>query len=67
MYAIRSYYGFGDGWGSGNIDTQIDWVTWDLTGAYSPADQALPPELVTPVANWVIYNADVDPLLFDPA
>ncbi len=60
------YFRFGDGWGSGNIDTQIDWVTWDLTGAYSPADQALPPELVAPVANWVVYNADVDPLLFDP-
>ena len=60
------YFRFGDGWGSGNIDTQIDWVTWDLTGAYSPADQALPSELVTPVANWTVYNADVDPLSFDP-
>ncbi|MEQ8548170.1 MAG: T9SS type A sorting domain-containing protein [Cyclobacteriaceae bacterium] len=64
------YFRFGDGWGSGNIDTQIDWVTWDLTGAYSPSALALPDELVdpeTPLGDWTVYNADVDPLSFDPA
>ncbi|MEQ8472238.1 MAG: T9SS type A sorting domain-containing protein [Marinoscillum sp.] len=65
------YFRFGDGWGSGNIDTQVDWVSWDLTGAYSPSDLKLPSELTetpeTPLGEWTVYNADVDPLLFDPA
>jgi hypothetical protein len=39
------YFRFGDGWGSGNIDTQIDWVTWDFSGAYSPYARRLPDAL----------------------
>ena len=68
----NNFFRFGDGWGSSGtrgISTDFDWATWDLTGAYSPADQALPPELVgdTPVGDWTLYNADVDPTGFDPA
>jgi hypothetical protein len=64
----NNYVRFGDGWGSGNIDTQIDWVAWDFSGAYSPSDFALPAGLTqTPLGDWTIYNADVDPLSFSPA
>ena len=38
----NTYFRFGDGWGSGTINTDFDWVVWDNTGAYSPTDQALP-------------------------
>lgn len=42
----NNYFRFGDGWGSGSIDTYIDWVLWDVTGAYSPAETSLPAYLV---------------------
>lgn len=42
----NSYFRFGDGWGSGFINTNIDWVTWDVTGAYSPSEAPLPVSLV---------------------
>lgn len=38
----NTYFRFGDGWGSGTINTDFDWIVWDNTGAYSPTDQALP-------------------------
>lgn len=38
----NTYFRFGDGWGSGTINSDFDWVIWDNTGAYSPTDQALP-------------------------
>src|SRR5690606_34983606 len=38
----NTYFRFGDGWGSGTINTDFHWVVWDNTGAYSPTDQALP-------------------------
>lgn len=41
-----SYFRFGDGWGSGIINSYIDWVAWDVTGAYSPSDAPLPSSLV---------------------
>jgi pectin methylesterase-like acyl-CoA thioesterase len=40
-----SYFRFGDGWGSGMINSYIDWVAWDVTGAYSPSDAPLPSSL----------------------
>jgi len=64
------YWRFGDGWSSEDVDTQYDWVTWDYTGAYSPAETQLPADLVdqeTPLGDWTIYNADVEPTAFDPA
>src|SRR5690606_23283819 len=42
----NNYFRFGDGWGSGSIDTYIDWVLWDVTGAYSPAETSIPAYLV---------------------
>ena len=44
--ATNSYFRFGDGWGSGFINSNIDWVGWDVTGAYSPSDAPLPASLV---------------------
>ena len=41
----NNYFRFGDGWGSGKINSHIDWVAWDVTGAYSPVDVSLPPSL----------------------
>lgn len=41
----QSYFRFGDGWGSGTIDSNIDWVVWDVTGAYSPSETSLPAHL----------------------
>ncbi len=41
----NNYFRFGDGWGSGRINSNIDWVAWDPTGAFSPADVSLPPGL----------------------
>ncbi|MEP3582781.1 MAG: T9SS type A sorting domain-containing protein, partial [Cyclobacteriaceae bacterium] len=63
------YWRFGDGWGDQNVDTQYDWVTWDYSGTYTPSESALPTELQgeTPVGDWIVYNADVDPTAFDPA
>ena len=62
------YWRFGDGWSSEDVDTQYDWVTWDVTGAYSPTESMLPPELAgeVPVGDWTVYNADVEPTAFDP-
>jgi pectate lyase len=49
-----SYFRFGDGWGSGNISSDIDYVLWDVTGAYAPTETSLPAHLtggeVTPPA-----------------
>lgn len=42
----NSYFRFGDGWGSGFINSYIDWVAWDVTGAYSPSEETLPSSLV---------------------
>ena len=64
------YWRFGDGWSSQDVDTQYDWVTWDFSGAYSPDQTSLPDELLdkeTPLGDWMIYNADVEPDVFDPA
>jgi hypothetical protein len=68
----NNYFRFGDGWGSSGtrgVSTDFDWVTWDYSGAYSPSDQALPPELLPGTsANWTIYQADEDPVTeFVPA
>ncbi|WP_258105295.1 T9SS type A sorting domain-containing protein [Marinoscillum sp. MHG1-6] len=63
------YWRFGDGWSSENIDTQFDWIAWDTTGAYSPADQALPASIAlkAPLGDWISYEADVHPVdTFDP-
>src|SRR5690606_27680039 len=38
----NSFFRFGDGWGSGNIDTNIDWVIWEPTVAGSPSELPLP-------------------------
>lgn len=43
--ATNSYFRFGDGWGSGFINSNIDWVAWDVTGAYSPSEAPLPASL----------------------
>jgi len=69
----NNYFRFGDGWGSSGtrgVSTDFDWVTWDYTGAYSPDQSPLPDELVdkeTPLGDWTIYNADVEPADFIPA
>ena len=68
----NDFFRFGDGWGSSGtrgVSTDFDWVTWDLTGSYSPDEQALPDELVEiPVGDWTIYQADLDPVTeFTPA
>ncbi len=47
----QSYFRFGDGWGADagvmkTMSTDIDWVSWDVTGAYSPAETSLPAHLV---------------------
>lgn len=42
----NNYFRFGDGWGSGFINSLIDWVAWDTTGAYSPSQTSLPDSLV---------------------
>lgn len=42
----NSYFRFGDGWGSGYINSYIDWMAWDVTGAYSPSEEGLPSSLV---------------------
>lgn len=41
----NNYFRFGDGWGSGTNNTSIDWIVWDVTGAYSPAETSLPASL----------------------
>jgi pectin methylesterase-like acyl-CoA thioesterase len=41
----NSYFRLGDGWGSGFINTYIDWIAWDVTGGYSPSDAPLPVSL----------------------
>src|SRR5690606_19951229 len=64
----NSHFRFGDGDSGNDMGAQIDWVAWDVTGAYSPSDQSLPSELVvTPLGDWVIYNADELPEEADPA
>jgi hypothetical protein len=64
------YLRFGDGWGDQDVDTQFDWVIWDFSGAYAPDQTLLPDEFLekeTPLGDWAIYNADVEPSAFDPA
>jgi pectin methylesterase-like acyl-CoA thioesterase len=46
-----SYFRFGDGWGSGIINSYIDWVAWDASGAYSPTDAPLPASLTGATSN----------------
>lgn len=36
----NSYFRFGDGWGSGYMNTSFDWIVWDATTAAGPS--ALP-------------------------
>lgn len=43
----NSYFRFGDGWGSGRVDSHVDWVVWDVTGAYSPEQTSLPASLLS--------------------
>ena len=38
----NTYFRFGDGWSSGTMNADFDWIVWDNTGAYSPTDLALP-------------------------
>jgi hypothetical protein len=70
--STNNFFRFGDGWGSSGtrgISTDFDWVTWDLSGGYSPEELPLPDELIqVPVGDWTVYEADEDPLLeFVPA
>jgi hypothetical protein len=48
----NSYFRFGDGYGSNNIDTYFDWVIWDVTGGYTPTESPLPSSLVGATIDW---------------
>ncbi len=66
----NNFFRFGDGWGSGFINSRIDWVAWDTSGAYSPAQKQLPDELVNDDEDeiiWTIYHANELPNAFAAA
>ena len=63
-----NYFRFGDGNGSPTYSAYVDYVSYDVTGAYSPAQTRLPNEVtMPPVGEWTIYHADVLPDAADPA
>ena len=63
-----NYFRFGDGNGSPTYSAYVDYVSYDVTGAYSPAETRLPNELTKPpVGEWTIYHADELPDAADPA
>jgi hypothetical protein len=56
---IRNYFRFGDGSGSITYGGMVDWITWDVTGAYAPGQgAALPDTLVKTVPKLNVYNAN---------
>jgi len=55
------HFRFGDGDSGATFGADIDWVVWDVTGAYAPGEgAAIPDPVVTP--SW---NADLDELNVD--
>ncbi len=57
------YLRFGDGQGSKTYSSEIDFIVWDLNGAFSPEETALPEDLIptVKVGEWTIYTADETP------
>ncbi len=63
-----NYFRFGDGNGSPTYSAYVDYVSYDVTGAFSPAQTRLPNDLTKPpVGAWTIYHADQLPDAADPA
>ncbi len=63
-----NYFRFGDGNGSPSYSAYVDYITWDVTGAYSPSQTRLPNEVVKPpVGEWIVYHANELPDAADPA
>jgi hypothetical protein len=44
--STNNHFRLGDGWGSAFIDTEIDWIVWDVTGAFTPEETSLPAYLL---------------------
>ncbi len=65
----NNFFRFGDGWGTGFMNSRIDWIVWDTTGAYSPEQKQLPDELLNDDDEiiWTIYHANELPTAFTPA
>ena len=60
------HFRFGDGDSGNNFGADIDWVIWDVTGAYAPGEGVqIPPYLKVdggpPPAKWLVYDAGVLP------
>lgn len=63
-----NYFRFGDGNGSPTYSAYVDYVSYDVTGAYSPSQTRLPNEVTRPpVGEWTIYQANELPDAADPA
>lgn len=62
---VRNYFRFGDGSSSVTYGGMVDWITWDVTGAYAPGEgAALPDTLVKTVPKLNVYNANELPDAF---
>lgn len=63
-----NYFRFGDGNSSPTYSAYVDFISYDVTGAYSPEQTRLSNDVVKPpVGEWTIYNANELPDAADPA
>ena len=60
------HFRFGDGDGTDNFGADIDWVIWDVSGAYAPGEGApIPNPVVAPSWNTNLSELNVDGVLID--
>jgi hypothetical protein len=71
--SANRHFRFGDGDSGNNFGADIDWVIWDVSGAYAPGEgtaipaSLLPKDPEVPVeTTWNIYEASVLPDANDP-
>lgn len=64
------HFRFGDGDSGNTFGADIDWVIWDVSGAYAPGEGTAIPENLLPEVpvetTWNIYDASVLPDANDP-
>jgi hypothetical protein len=66
----NNHFRFGDTNGSHNISALIDWIIWDVSGAYAPGEGTAVPEGFLPEAvvnTWRIYDGRQLPSDQEPA
>jgi hypothetical protein len=61
----NKHFRFGDGDSGSTFGADIDWIIWDVTGAYAPDQGVEIPEELT--SNWSVYDASVLPNELTPA